>query len=568
MDPTDALEKARGLLRQDQAGQAYALLKPALARDPQNIGLRLLLAEALNELGRPAEATAAYRAVLAIDPRNDVATARVQEAVLATETLLRLAFTADEMRAYDEARDNYEAVLYNDPHSILALTKLLTLDGIEGRLADAERHHAMLTSALDAVDVMTIHRNNLAMVAYHAIMRPLPPATLRAVVDALGRQTLGQAERFGALPAPAPKARGRVRLGYLSAFLRDHPIGHVTAALFGAHDRTKFEVHVFYVPSGDANPYTDRIKAGAEHFHTASDEDGILRLIARANLDILIYLDGYMSTYLLPVIARRPAPLQIYWLGHAGCCEIPGVDYFLVDEIVVPPGEEGLYRAPPVRLPAPYHPASPHEMGPDISRAEAGLPEEGFVFCAFNNPEKIDTPTFELWMRILKRVPGSLLWLSRTHSAAIADNLRAEAHARGIEASRLIFAARVADKRTHFARHRHAGLFLDTLSLNASTTALDALWAGLPLLTATGRRFGARIATTFLKSLDLPELIATTAAEFEERAVHLATDAKALSVVRERLASRRTTSPLFQIESFCRKLETALLALHATHKRT
>lgn len=567
MDTTEIVRAAREMLAREQAAEAFNLLVPAIARNSDDIDLLLALAETLTELDRPAEATAAYRGVLALEPGHAIALSRVQEATTAMETMLRLAYIADEMRAADEARENYEAVLHLEPHSLLALTRLLSMDGVEGRLAEAERHHAAMVKALGAVDLMTIHPNNLTLIAYQAIMRPLPRASLLSVTDALSRQTLDLAEKFAPLPAPLPKSAGRLRVGYLSGNLKDHPIGHVTSGLFAAHDRTKVEIHVFCVPLGEPNPYTDQIKAGAEHFHAASDAEGVLRAIARQNLDMLIYLDGYMSAFLLPVIARRPAPLQIYWLGHAGNCDIAGIDYFLTDEVVVPPGEQALYRAEVVRLPPPYHLASPHAVGKDISRAEAGLPENGFVFCAFNNPEKIDTPTFDLWMRILSRVPGSLLWLSRTQSAAIVANLRDAAEARGISGARLVFAERLPDKATHFARHRHAGLFLDTLGLNASATALDALWAGLPLLTVTGDRYASRIATTFLKSLDLGELICASPTEFEERAVHLANTPAALAEVRAHLETARTAGPLFRIDTFCRKLEATLIALHEKHRR-
>lgn len=196
-----------------------------------------------------------------------------------------------------------------------------------------------------------------------------------------------------------------------------------------------------------------------------------------------------------------------------------------------------------------------------MSRAAAGLPAEGFVFCAFNNPEKIDTPTFDVWMRILARTPGSLLWLSRTHSAAIEGNLRAAAAARGIEGHRLVFATRLPEKAAHLSRHRHAGLFLDTLGLNASTTALDALWTGLPVLTVTGEGFASRIATSFLTSLGLDELICGNVADFEERAVTLAAQPSRLAGVRERLAVHLESRPLFHIEAFCRTLETAFLEI-------
>ncbi len=566
MDTGELIKTAREMLAREQAQQALDLIGPAVPREQHNIELLRVLAETLMELDRPADATAVYQAILGIDPAHAEAAAKVKEAIAAMELLLKLASNADTLRAWDEARENYEAVLHQYPLAILALTRLLAMDGFEGRLGDAERHERFLIRALKAIDLLSIHHNNLAMIAYQAIMRPLTPSVERAVIAGLNSLIAARAEDFGPLPSARPKSAGRLRVGYLSNNFRDHPIGHVTSALFAAHDRAKVEVHVFYYPAGEANPYTDRIKAGAERFHTEHEPAAMARAIARENLDILVYLDGYMTTFLLPLIARRPAPIQVYWLGHAGNCEIDGIDYLLADETVIPPGEEALYRAKTVRLPGTYHPASPHPIGPDISRADAGLPEQGFVFCAFNNPEKIDTPTFDLWMRILRRVPGSVLWLSITQSPSIAGNLRKEAEARGVKGERLVFAARLPDKAVHLARHRHAGLFLDTLGLNASTTALDALWAGLPLLTVTGPRFASRIATSFLKALDMPDMICRSPLEFEERAVLLAADPDALAAVRARLAANLTSQPLFKAEDFCRKLETALIGIAADHR--
>ena len=568
-----AADEAVGLLRpllEQSADDPEALaavagaFRRALEVAPGHVTAALGWADTLALQGRPGEARFVYEQVLALDPGNGRALEEIRATEEATETLLKLAFAADQRRAYGEARDNYADVLALNPASIVALNRLVSLDGLDGRLADADMHHAALVEALSAIDLASVHWVHLAFAAYLSVMRPLPRAIETAVCAQLDRAL----EAMAPTTRPAPKTGGRLKIGYLSTFLRDHPIGHVTAGLFAAHDRTRFETHVFYLPEGAANPYTDQIKAGAEHFHILPPSpDAAAVIIGAASLDVLIYLDGYMSVPLLSVIARRPAPVQVYWLGHAGGCELSAIDVLLADEIVLPKSEEALYRAKVVRLPGTYHPASAHPIGADMTRAEAGLPETGFVFCAFNNPEKIDTPTFDVWMRILKRTPSSVLWLSRTDGPEIAENLRAAALARGVAGERLIFAARLADKAAHLARHRCAGLFLDTLGLNASTTALDALWAGLPVLTVKGARFASRIATSFLTALDLPDLICDTPQAFEDRAVVLARDASALQTQGDRLAAHRTQQPLFQIEGFCRKLEAALIDIAARHRR-
>lgn len=461
---------------------------------------------------------------------------------------------ADFRRMYGVARDIYGEVLRLDPGHLFALSRLVTIDGQEGRMDVAESHHRRLVAALENADLAAAHWPYLATIAFQNEVRPLPQAQYQAVTRELDR-------RLAAPPRAWPeRAGGRIKVGYLSSLFRDHPVGHVTAALFAAHDRQRFDVHVFYRPDDDPpNSYTETIRKGAEHFITLSGTaqtmaDGI----AAHRLDVLIYIDGYTELDMLETVALRPAPVQAFWLGHPGGCEIAAIDYLIADATVVPPGEEHLYGAKVVRLPGPYHCATPQRIGAPVTRAWAGLPERGFVFCAFNNPEKIDRAVFECWMGILKRTPGSVLWLSRAQSPEVEGNFRAAAAAAGVDGARLVFAARVPDKASHMARHQLAGLFLDTFTYNANSTALDALWAGLPVLTCAGDRFGARFGAMALKALGLEELITRTAAEYADRAVHLATHEDELDELRGLLAGNRYTEPLFRTDQFCRGLEDAL----------
>lgn len=472
------------------------------------------------------------------------------------------AWAADARRIYAVARENYEAVLRHDPHHVFALSRLLTIDGLEGRMDEAEARHRRLVEGLGKADLAAVHWPYLATIAFQNVVRPLPQSVYQAVTRELDRRLAGapKAERKKVL------AGRRLKIGYLSGLFRDHPVGHVTAALFAAHDRARFEVHVFFRPeSGAPNPYTDAVRKGAEHFVTLpGDPRGMAAAIAARNLDILIYIDGYTELDMLQAAALRPAPVQAFWLGHAGGCEISAIDYLIADATVVPPGEESLYSAEVIRLPGAYHCASPHRIAAPVSRAWAGLPEQGFVFCAFNNPEKIERAAFDIWMNILKRVEGSVLWLSRTASPAVEENFRAAASARGVDPARLIFAARVPDKAQHMARHALCGLFLDTFTFNANATALDALWTGLPVLTCEGTRFGGRFGATALRSLGLADLIVKTPAAYEARAVHLATHAEELDELRGLIAGNRYTEPLFQIDVFCRGLEEALERMAGT----
>jgi predicted O-linked N-acetylglucosamine transferase (SPINDLY family) len=267
-------------------------------------------------------------------------------------------------------------------------------------------------------------------------------------------------------------------------------------------------------------------------------------------------------------MALRPAPVQVFWLGHAGGLAVDACDYLIADRVTVPPGEEGRYRQRIVRLPDIYHVASPHPIAPNVpTRAQCGLPERGFVFCAFNNPEKIDETAVAAWMAILGDVPGSVLWLSDPGNFASRHaNLRAAAAGHGIDPARLVFAGWTPDKDTHLARHAHAGLLLDSFTLNASTTALDALWAGCPVLTLRGNDFASRIAETMLRAVGLDEMVCAGMAEYRARAVALARDPGALTAVRAKLAANRATEPLFDVNRFARHLGAAFVRMWERHR--
>jgi predicted SAM-dependent methyltransferase len=250
-------------------------------------------------------------------------------------------------------------------------------------------------------------------------------------------------------------------------------------------------------------------------------------------------------------------------MGHAGGLGLSFVDYLLADRIIVPPGEESLYRERIVRLPECYHVASPSPIAETTpSRAECGLPEEGFVFGAFNNPEKFSRSGFDAWMRILEAVPGSVLWVSKVKGVPSHRRmLRSQAERRGVDPARLIFADRLPDKAQHFARHRHIGLFLDTLTLNASTTALDALWAGVPLITVKGDRFSNRISNSMLHWIGLDEMVMPDVESYVAHAIHLAQHPDELAAIAECLQANRETEPLFQTTRFARHLEQAYLRM-------
>lgn len=606
-DTTLLRQAVKALADAGELGAAAALLTAALTRTPDNIVLLQMLAglslqrgnvapaiAALTDVTRLApeppenwlnlaflhtqhgawhEAHAAVKQALARAPQN----AKAQKmavgieaeiaAMEATEEDLRLGFEADERHDYVIARARYEAALARNPGLLLARSRLVSINSLEGRLEEADTQHKALCDVAGQVDLNSLHWAHLARLAYQDALRPLPRPLYDAICTALDTQLQAFARQQQPVPVP-PRPPRRLKVGYLSTFLRDHPLGHVTQSLFANHDTTAFEIYVFYRPETGANPYTENIARAVEHFVPLSGSIAdMTRAVSAAELDLLIYLDGYMSISLLPIVAARPAPLQIFWLGHVGGCDITAIDYIIADKVVVPPGEDTRYQAKVARLPQVYHCASPHPIANTPSCATEGLPERGFVFCAFNNPEKIDTIVFARWMRILLRVEGSVLWLSQTGSVQLADNLRTAAAAHGVDGARLIFAPRVPDKSRHLARHGLCGLFLDTFTLTAGTTALDALWSGLPVLTVTGDRFASRMATSLVGAIGLADMACADADAYEDRAVVLANDPAALAYIRTRLAANRETHPLFRADVFCRALEDTLRMLHKTHRR-
>ena len=367
--------------------------------------------------------------------------------------------------------------------------------------------------------------------------------------------------------APARPGK-KLRIGYLSPDFGDHPISHVTQGIFGLHDREHFEVIAYSMSNRTGKmdkEYIQQIQEGCDDF---IDLSGLLvqqamQRIADDGVDILVNLSGYMCPPGLEILSLRPAPVQVYWLGHGGVLGLSFIDYVIADAVVVPPGEEADFRERLVRLPESYHCTyTPPLSDTCQSRSDHGLSSDAFVFCAFNNPNKIDSGVFDVWMNILRRTPDSQIWLSSPGSdAALECNLRSEAQQRGVDPGRLVFAKRVPDKSLHYARHRLADLFLDTFVYNASTTAIDALWSGLPVLTMHGKDFVSRICASHVLNVGLGDMICRSKQEFEDRAVLLASDKAALAEVRERLARNRLTEPLFDTSRFVRHLESAYLGM-------
>ena len=383
------------------------------------------------------------------------------------------------------------------------------------------------------------------------------PALHREVAQIYAQTRFPQNDTLGAIPqrTPGPK----IRIGYYSADFRNHAIAYLVAEMLEKHDKAAFEIYAFKLDPGPPDETSARIFAAVAQVIDLSDKsDRNAAQLSRAmQIDIAIDLGGHTVDSRTGIFAHRCAPVQVNYLGFPGTLGAPYYDYVLADATVIPEYQYQHYLEKVVYLPHCYQPNDAQRKISQrvFSRSEVGLPEDGFVFCCFNNGYKILPATFDGWMRILKAVDDSVLWLL-DHNPAATRNLRREAQARGIDANRLIFAARMplAD---HLARHRLADLFIDTLPYNAHTTASDALWAGLPVLTCMGISFAARVAGSLLRTMDLSELITHSQAAFEARAIELAKDPAALQAIRSKLIANRDNGPLFDAQLFTRHIEAA-----------
>ena len=360
---------------------------------------------------------------------------------------------------------------------------------------------------------------------------------------------------------------GRLRLGYVSSDLRAHAVGYLMANLFEAHDPNAIEVFIYYcgIPANDE--INQRIRAASEHWtdiRTMSD-DQAAAAIAADGIDILVDVNGHTRDARLGVFARRPAPIIVNWLGYPGTMGSAFHHYIIADEWVIPEDHELYYSERVLRLPC-YQPNDRkrivHPTTP--TRASANLPEDAFVFCCFNAAHKITRFAFERWMEILRATPDSVLWLLDYNGETNA-RMRAAAEARGVAGERLVFAQKIANAH-HLARYPLADLFLDTIPYGAHTTASDALWMGVPVLTLSGRCFAARVCGSLVRAAGVPELVCDTPEHYVARAIQLAADRVSLADSRQRLIATRDTCTLFDIDGLARALEALYAQMGAAYR--
>jgi protein O-GlcNAc transferase len=516
----------------------------AVALDGQNANALNNLGLALVDAHRLAEAIAVYRRAVAAAPdfhecwcNLGLALAAAGEPAAAT-TAFRRAL---------ELAPTYAPALIHLVHQAQQHFAWTDLDGL------VERMRAVARS--DAGEV-----NPFAMLALTE-----DPEDLVAVTRNFARRVV---QSVAALPRPRQASGDRVhgkrlRIGYLSANFHNHAVAQLAVELFERHDRSRFEATGYSFGPDDGSPIRRRLEQAFEHFVDARSEPlvGTAQRIADDGIDILVDLMGYTQAARTGILALRPAPIQVAYLGYPGPMGAAFIDYSLVDRFTIPPELERFFDEPLVVLPGCYQPNdSRREIAADTSqRRDHGLPEKGFVFCCFNQAFKITAEVFGWWVGLLLDVPDSVLWLLAFNQDARA-RLRAEVAACGIAPHRLVFAEKL-PLAEHLARLRHADLFLDTWPYGAHTTASDALWAGVPVLTWPGRTFASRVAGSLLYELGIDELIADGRDEYVEKARHLAVDDSAMGALKARVRQARDASDLFSGEAAARKLEAAFLAM-------
>ncbi|MBS4046917.1 MAG: tetratricopeptide repeat protein [Alphaproteobacteria bacterium] len=577
--PSIIVNLTAALIGQKKYAEAKPLAAQATATDPDNAEAWLNLGRCLElEKDYPA-ALQAYRRALTIRPDYAEAWSNCGNVLMLLRQTDEALATYERATAlkpdFAEALGNQAILLNQLNRQAEAIAKIERAMALKPDLPQARSIRLQARMAVcdwsgfaedHSVITSQIAEGRLAAPPFAFLCQPSTPALQRRCAE------LYVAGTFPATPPvdfPPPVSGRRLRVGYFSADFHRHATAFLMAGLFEQHDRSRFEIFGISFGKSYQDDMRRRLIAGMEHFidvYGKSDAE-IVALVRGMELDIAIDLKGYTLNARAGIFASRVAPLQASYLGYPGTMGAGFIDYIIADGVVIPPAHDAHYTEAVVRLPHSYQVTdSRREIAArDFSRADCGLPQDGFVFCCFNNTYKITPDIFDIWMRLLQAVPGSVLWLLEA-SAGVADRLKAEAQTRGVAPERLVFAPRM-DQAEHLARQRLANLFLDTFHYNAHTTASDALWAGLPVLTRLGDSFAGRVAASLLQAAGLPELITTSSADYEKLALALATDPARLMALRQKLAATRDTCPLFDTPRFARGIEVAFEAMQAKRQR-
>ena len=556
--------------------RAVELIKKAIGLNARVAAAHSNLGNALTDLRRLADALTSYDKAIALKP--DFAEAYNNRG----KTLQDLKRPADALASYEKAialkpdyaeahhnRGNALRDLKRPVEALASYEKAITLKPDLPELEGIRLHNKMNLCDWSNFDNECAHLIS-AVRNGNINTRPFGFLTISSSSDDQHRcAKLYNTNKYSETPVWQGERydHDRIRVAYASADFREHAMSHLMTGVFECHDRSRFDVTAISFGPDDNSEMRHRLKASFEHFIDATtyNDNQVANLVKELEIDILVSLMGFKTNSRTGIFARQCAPIQVNYLGP-GTMGAQYMNYIIADRILIPENQYEYYSEKIVLLPNSYQPNDRERQIADkvFTRAEVGLPQEGFVFCCFNNNYKILPDIFDIWMRILKQVEDSALWLLEDNATAAA-NLRKEAEARGVNAGRLVFAKRM-PLPDHLARHRLADLFLDTLPYNAHTTASDALWSGLPVLTCLGETFAGRVAASLLNAIRLPELITKTLEEYERLAIELATNPENLRRIRRKLAESRLTTPLFDTKLFTKHIEAAYTAMHERHK--
>jgi protein O-GlcNAc transferase len=601
----------RALRNFDQARESY---DRALAIRPDYAGALYNRGNVLRELKRFAEALADFDRILAAAPDNADALrnrgnllqdlSRFEESLTSydkalaakpddADALNNRGSALRHLKRFDEALASYDGALAVKPDYAMALYNRGMMQWTQHRRLEAAIHDLEKLVRIDPDyeyargDLLHLRMHGAIWREFdqqkaqidagvHAGRRIAKPFVYQAIsnspADLQACAVIQSEHLFPAAPAMWKKPgrrHAKIRVGYVSGEFRNQATAFLTAGLYEAHDKSKFEIVAFDNGWSDNSPVRQRMEAAFDRFvdiAALSDRDAAEKILSE-EIDILVNLNGYFGLMRMGVFAQRPAPIQVNYLGFPGTLGAGYIDYILADRFVIPPDEQRYYTERVITLPDTWqvNDSKRRIAQTGCGRSDNGLPETAFVFCSFNNSYKLTPEIFAIWMRILKQVDGSVLWLLESNTA-FAGNIRREAERHGIAAERLVFAPRL-PMEEHLARLPLADLFLDTLPYNAHTTASDALWAGLPLITCRGTAFPGRVATSLLHAVDLPELITENLEAYEALALKLAGDPALLQSIRGKLARNRLTTPLFDTDRFRRHIEAAYATMWEIFQR-
>jgi len=577
LEPMKLLETADRLNGAQRVNDVAALYQRWLQHCHSSVNyiIQFNLGATLTQLGQIQAAESAYRAAIAQNPEF-------------AQAWFNLGTVLERQNKPQEALATWQSML--DKHLVDAAQSrelyLMTCNNL-GRLLEETRQlqqsEAILRTSLEADPMQPkviqhwvhLRQKQCVWPVYEPpagltrgdLLKASSPLALLAGSDDPGLQLAAAVHfvkervnvRVPALASAQGYGHQKLRIGFLSSDFCLHAVSLLTVELLELIDRERFEVYGFCWSREDGSALRERVKQAMDHFVRidAMDDASAAQCIRNHEIDILIDLHGLTSGARPDIPAYRPAAVQMTYLGFPGSTGLPGIDYVIADRYLIPDSEKAYYSETPLYLAQIYQCSDRQRPVAALpTRAECGLPQDRFVFCSFNNNYKFNEEVFDCWMRILHRAPDSVLWLLADNPWA-QENLYARAQAHGVDPARLLFAPRVAPAQ-YLARYSAADLFLDAYPFNAGTTANDALWMGLPVLTRSGRTFASRMAGSLLTSLDLPELITTTVADYEERAVELATQADLLPALRERLQQGREHSVLFDTPRFVRDFEDAI----------